>query len=259
MREEIKKYLKNLKMKTFRNHCTMNPFEMSFPGMRIIPSIIASLIFFMCIGGSTAFAQKTEEHINIVPPSWAPHYENVNNVHYYYFPDIECYYDVWNREFVYLEDGSWMFGATLPPIYSWFDLNTSFIVLLDYNVFEPWRHFHYYVSHYPRYYYRTIYRNAYNDVDRTMRGFNENKKAVVHSNINISNRTDKSAIIRNETREEKNNQINTPKDSNLKHEFPERRVEPTRPPHRMEYYGKDIGHPVKVQRNMKISQGSRRR
>jgi len=134
----------------------------------------ALLIILLSLSQCTVNMQNQPARPNVVTPPWAPAYDNVGMVRYYYFPDIECYYDVWNQDFIYFEDGNWMFGATLPPSYSWYDLNTAFIVLLDYNVFEPWHHFNYYVSHYPRYYYRSVYRGRYEDADHPLGGFNEN-------------------------------------------------------------------------------------
>lgn len=222
---------------------------------------LASLLIpllFMCFSSCTVYVQKPEEGMNVQLPSWAPAYENMNRIRYYYFPDIECYYDVWNKEFVYLEDGNWMFGSSLPPLYSWFDLNRAFIVLLNYNVFEPWRHFHYYVSHYPRYYYRSFYRDRFDDVSNPVRGFNENSKITVNEYRRGTNIEERRENIRNELREEGKKPGEAGRISNINREGAERRVAPTRPAQRMEYQGKNIGRPVKVQKNMMKERGSRR-
>lgn len=247
-------------METTKNQIAGIVHEIFFHRIRITMEIIWALIFFMCVNSCTVYVQKSGEGNNIAPPVWAPYYENVDRVRYYYLPDIECYYDVWNREFVYLEDGSWMFGATLPLSYSWFDLNNAFIVLLDYDVFEPWRHFHYYVSHYPRYYYRTIYKDRYADISRPMRGFNENSRVNVYKNNQVTNVENRQNIIRNENenRDEINRRSEAERETRINREFPERRVDPTRPAQRMEYNGRDIGRPVKVQHNMMRSKESRR-
>jgi hypothetical protein len=249
-------------MKTSQNQIAGNINEISLNGIKITMTFVGIFMLFMCTNRCAVYDQKRGEGANIAPPAWAPYYDNVNRVRYYYFPDIECYYDVWNREFVYLEDGSWMFGATLPPSYSWFDLNSAFIVLLDYDVFEPWMHFHYYVSHYPRYYYRTFYRDNNRDINRPMRGFNENGRASIYNNPrSVSNAENRTTIINNDTRNNEINRNENRRELNLNRQYPERRVEPTRPPQRMEYHGKDIGRPVNVQRNMMRPQrtGNRRR
>lgn len=154
-------------------------------------------------------------------PAWAPAY--VPGVRYYYLPDIETYYDLSNQDFVYLDNGQWLFSSTLPPVYGSYDLYKGFTIALDADVYEPWMHNQYYVSHYPRYYYRTLYH--VNDQVR-IRGFNENDaKPLYQDQQEASNGPDE----RQDTREHSE----------------------TRPPQKVGYYGKDIGRPVKVQPHMR--------
>jgi hypothetical protein len=222
--------------------------------IRKILSYGAMLIFLLLLSQCTVYTQGSQARVNVTPPPWAPAYDNVGMVRYYYFPDIECYYDVWNQEFVYLEDGSWMFGSVLPPSYGWFDLNTAFIVLLDYNVFEPWHHFNYYVSHYPRYYYRSVYRGRYEDAEHPIRGFNE------HSRTTLEKSGRESTQIRTQTEVNQNvNRSNTEKEVKVRQNYPERRVTETRPAQRMEYKGKEIGRPVRVYHSSGRSYGNRRK
>lgn len=209
------------------------------------------ILMMILLSGCSAptVAQRAQVSINFNLPSWAPYYENAHLVRYYYFPDIECYYDVMNREFIYMEDGEWMFGRSLPPIYRWFDLNNCFIVALNARVFEPWRHFNYYVAHYPRYYYRTVYRDRYRDHNHPLRGFNENERNVV-----FNKRADRDHYTierRNDERRNGNNRIENREDNNVRRSFPERRVESTRSAQPVNYNGKGVGRPVRVQRNMK--------
>jgi len=247
-------------MKTSENQIAGNVNEISHHGIKITMIFVLTFILFMSMNRCAVYNQRPGEGANITPPAWAPYYDNVNSVRYYYFPDIECYYDVWNREFVYLEDGSWMFGSALPPSYSWFDLNNAFVVLLDYDVFEPWMHFHYYVSHYPRYYYRSFYRDNDRDIDHPIRGFNENGRISIYNNPRTGTITEnRTKNIDRDTRNTEINRNENRRELNINREYPERRVEPTRPPQRMEYHGKDIGRPVGVQRNMMRPQSTGKR
>lgn len=193
-------------------------------------SILAALfLLFLCSFSTNMKAQRVGIGVNITLPYWAPQYDNIDRVQYYYLPDIESYYDVRNQEFVYLHDGNWLFSPQLPPYYSWYNFDNPFVVMLDYSVVQPWMHHNFYVEHYPRYYYRTVYRNAYNDPVRPILGFNENARAVVYRNAN--------ARPANEVRRDPINR--------------ERAVESTHAPQRVEHAGKNIGHPVKVQKDMK--------
>lgn len=161
-------------------------------------------------------------------PGWAPPY--YSGVRYYYMPDIEAYYDLSAQEFVYLDGGQWMFSHMLPPMYSGYDLNNGFVVALNFNVFQPWMHHQYYISHYPRYYYR----NTYRDEDfANIRGFNENER--------------KPFYWKAEDRDRNRGNNNIPPRNNVT----ERKPEMTREPQKTNYYGRTIGQPVKVRQNMR--------
>jgi hypothetical protein len=186
-------------------------------------------------------------------------------VRYYYLPDIECYYDVRNREFIYMEDGQWMFGRSLPPVYAWFDLNNCFIVALNSRVLDPWRHFHYYVAHYPRFYYRSVYRDRYMDREHPLRGFNENERNIVFNRRSDMedrsfrrndnrNENRRGEMNRNENRREEMNRNGNRQNTEIQRNAPERRVQATHPAEPMRYYGREVGSPVRVQRNMKRSE-----
>jgi hypothetical protein len=70
-------------------------------------------------------------------PLWGPvGYDYVDN---YYLPDIECYYNVPRRQFVYLDGGSWIFSAALPSRYRGYDLYSGYKVVV--NSRDPYRNF----------------------------------------------------------------------------------------------------------------------
>lgn len=116
-------------------------------------------------------------------PQWAPPYSE--GVRYYYLPDIETYYDIESQEFVYLYDGQWCFSRECPSVNTGFDLSNCFTIALDMNVYQPWMHHHYYVSHYPRYYYQDYYDHSNIPF---VRGFNENSKSAIYWKENERNR-----------------------------------------------------------------------
>ena len=114
------------------------------------------------------------QEISYVNPGWAPEY--YNGVRYYYLPDIECYYDLSIGEFVYLRNGRWYNSRYFPSFYYDFNLDNCFVVILNSNVYRPWLHHQYYLTHYPRYYYRDYY--DYSSFPY-VRGFNENQKSAI--------------------------------------------------------------------------------
>ena len=268
----------------------------SFRGTVIIPFFAVALLFTLYSCVTPYMVGQNQGMTYGTPPPWAPNNDNFGQVNYYYLPDIECYYDLRNREFVYIEDGSWRFSASLPSIFASFDLNNCFVVKLNTEVYEPWLHFEYYVAHYPRYYYKSYNRNRDRDNAWSSRWFNENAR---HSGNN-NDRANYEGIHRNEVKKEVeyrgnkngdyknqaaspggnrenrqgagsqpnrnntnyNNQVTngggntrevkqTPQPSK---ETPRKNSTANRKAQPVKYYGKQIGQPVKVQKNMRKQQ-----
>jgi hypothetical protein len=126
---------------------------------------------------------SSDQPVTYQNPDWAPDY--YTGTRYYYFPDQEMYYDLSNSRFVYLYNGNWYFASSIPGIYSGFDPYNSFVVVVSSKVYEPWMHHQFYVSHYPKYYYRDYY-------DRSgipfVRGYNENSTAAFYWDVNQRSR-----------------------------------------------------------------------
>ena len=71
------------------------------------------------------------------PPVWAPNAPA--EVHFYYLPDIEVYYDVPARHYIYLNNGRWIRSASLPRMYRGYDLRHGRTVYLtDYRGDRPY-------------------------------------------------------------------------------------------------------------------------
>ncbi|WP_316766564.1 hypothetical protein [Pedobacter frigiditerrae] len=82
---------------------------------------IASLL------NNTATAQI---NINIsAQPLWGP--TGYDHVDYYYLPDVDSYYSVPKRQFVYLNNGNWVFNNTLPARYSSYNLYNGYKVVVN--------------------------------------------------------------------------------------------------------------------------------
>ncbi|MFI5201446.1 MAG: hypothetical protein ACHQNE_03575, partial [Candidatus Kapaibacterium sp.] len=87
---------------------------------------------------------------NYVPPPWAPPYDNVSTIRYYYLPDYDMYYDVWTGLFWYAgPGGEWISTDGPPPQYADVDFDGAFIVLIDRHVGRPWMNHPYYHRNYP--------------------------------------------------------------------------------------------------------------
>jgi len=155
--------------------------------MKTIKGLTVAVITLLTVAvfsGCDVYTYSTSAtQTNYENPRWAPPY--YNGARYYYLPDIESYYDLSSREFIFLNNGQWNYSSEFPSIYGNFDLNNCFSVVLDVNVFQPWMHHHYYVSHYPRYYYRDYYDHSNIPY---VRGFNENIRSAVYWGENERNR-----------------------------------------------------------------------
>jgi hypothetical protein len=62
-------------------------------------------------------------------PVWGP--VGYDYVEYYYLPDIDIYYYVPRRQFVYLSGGRWIFSASLPVAYRSYDLYSGYKVVIN--------------------------------------------------------------------------------------------------------------------------------
>lgn len=79
-------------------------------------------------------------------PVWGP--VGYDYAQYYYFPDIDVYYDIPRRQYVYLNGNSWRFSPTLPTRYH-FDVYRGYKVVI--NDAQPWLHPDVYRGRYARY------------------------------------------------------------------------------------------------------------
>ncbi|HEY4154523.1 MAG TPA: hypothetical protein VGM24_03830 [Puia sp.] len=79
---------------------------------------------FLCLGLLFTKAQAQpgfQVHVNLgIQPAWIP--PAYAGEDYYYLPDIQAYYCVPQRQFVYQEGGRWCFAAALPERYRGYDL-----------------------------------------------------------------------------------------------------------------------------------------
>jgi len=74
------------------------------------------------------------------PPQWGP--AGYSDVHYYYLPDVEAYYDVQASRFIYYDGHSWVRRTYLPNRYRNYDLYNGYkVVMTDYRGNQPYRYY----------------------------------------------------------------------------------------------------------------------
>ena len=99
-------------------------------------------LFFLLLLVSSGFTFKSQAQVSVnvnigAQPAWGP--TGYDYVDYYYLPDIESYYYVPKKQFVYLGSGGWVFTTALPPRYSGYDLYHGYKVVIDSP--RPYRYF----------------------------------------------------------------------------------------------------------------------
>lgn len=86
----------------------------------ILPAIAA-------IAFTTIQAQSVNRTTTTLPDWGVAGYDNAT---YYYIPDIETYYDVRAKHYVYMENGKWARTTTLPATNKDYDLYSGYKVVL---------------------------------------------------------------------------------------------------------------------------------
>jgi hypothetical protein len=105
------------------------------------------LIALLGVIGLVPFRSVAQVNVNInigSQPLWGP--VGYDHVDYYYLPDVESYYHVPKRQFVYLQNNNWVYANSLPSRYSGYDLYNGYKVVI--NSPTP---YHYHKNHKVKY------------------------------------------------------------------------------------------------------------
>jgi hypothetical protein len=62
-------------------------------------------------------------------PLWGP--TGYDHVEYYYLPDIETYYSVPKHQYIYQNNGNWVFANSLPTRYANYDVYNGYKVVIN--------------------------------------------------------------------------------------------------------------------------------
>jgi hypothetical protein len=105
--------------------------------------------------GSLFAATNAEAQVSVsvnigMQPAWGP--AGYDYAEYYYLPEVEAYYSVPRRQFVYIDRGNWVFAAALPGRCGNYDLYAGYKVVI--NQRDPWCQFNNHRMQYAPYRYR---------------------------------------------------------------------------------------------------------
>ena len=83
------------------------------------------MLTFAAIAFVNTSTAQVKVNINIGDqPEWGP--AGYNYAEYYYMPDIETYYSVPKKQFVYYSGNQWVFSNALPPTYAGYNLYSGY-------------------------------------------------------------------------------------------------------------------------------------
>lgn len=83
---------------------------------------------------ATTFKSTAQVKLNVnvnlgSQPAWGP--AGYDYVEYYYLPDIGAYYYVPTRQFIYLNNGNWVYVNSLPSRYRSYNLYSGYKVVIN--------------------------------------------------------------------------------------------------------------------------------
>ena len=107
---------------------------------------IFAFVITTCFG-YVATAQVGVEFNDAVQPMWGP--VGYDHVDYYFLPDIDAYYDVPHKQYVYFDNGTWVTRPDLPSAYADYNLYNGYKIVV--NKPSPWLHNDKYQAKYERY------------------------------------------------------------------------------------------------------------
>ena len=110
--------------------------------------IIAAAILVSGLAFNNSAEAQVRVNVNIgSQPDWGP--SGYDYVNYYYMPDIDAYYSVPDREYIYYNNNRWIHARNLPSRYGNYDPYNSYKVVI--NDRNPWERNNVYRSRYAQY------------------------------------------------------------------------------------------------------------
>jgi hypothetical protein len=107
--------------------------------------ILLIALVLIGIGGMNEMAAQVRVNINVgQQPAWGP--KGYDYAEYYYMPDMDAYYYVPQRQFIYMDRGRWVTAYDMPARYRGYDLYTAPKYVI--NEPKPYLRHDYYRSRY---------------------------------------------------------------------------------------------------------------
>ena len=112
------------------------------------------LVLFFVMGHRSLGADKfaVDSLSTYKAPDWAPYNMwKLKNVRYYYFPDLQIYYDLGSEKFIFPKEYDWFYSPRLPfTKYGELDLYETNVVPLESHEQFIFQHFEEHKKAYPK-------------------------------------------------------------------------------------------------------------
>lgn len=103
--------------------------------MKNLRLLLSAIVFFVAFSVHAQIETTKTTTVTTTLPDWGV--AGSPNARYYYIPDIESYYDIRTKNFVYMNDGKWVKTTDLPVAYKDYDLYGGYKVVLTEDA-EPY-------------------------------------------------------------------------------------------------------------------------
>ena len=128
------------------------------------------------LGIVALLAQSANAQINVSvnlgsQPQWGP--KGYNYVDYYYLPEVESYYHVPSKKFIYLDRNNWVHRSSLPTKYRTYNLYQGRKVVI--NQPRPYLHHQTYSAKYAKKYEHDR-KKAYKKYEKDYKKYNHDRK-----------------------------------------------------------------------------------
>ena len=108
--------------------------------MKTMKLFLLATFMVTALNTQAQVAVKVDRTYGVKAPAWAP--KAPVQTQYYYLPDIQTYYDVPARRYIYQKDGNWVRTASLPTQYKGYNLyKGQTVYLTDYKGNAPYKYY----------------------------------------------------------------------------------------------------------------------
>ncbi len=118
----------------------METNALKFGSLNLSKIVLASCLFILSLETQ---GQNISVGINInTAPRERVRYVETPAPSYYYYPEIETYFDINSSLYIYFSNNNWIRSRSLPVYYRDYDVRHGHRVVIDYRGSRPYTHYH---------------------------------------------------------------------------------------------------------------------